>query len=167
MAKESEWQIEQRPHFRDQFGAEFLDVDNRLFLHPAKPAGRLNRDDLDGRIKKLGPTAIDGRAAARKRKTEQPQPGKRPGTCNDKPPARGLLSGSPIPFFDGISILRITQIRQDIVDDLRNARSLDQLDSGNSDAEGCFESVDQRYRHQRIEAELSKRTGCIDLLFYA
>jgi hypothetical protein len=60
MAKESEGQIEQRPHFRGQFGAEFFDVDNRLFLDPTKPAGRLNGDDFYGRIKRLGPTAIDG-----------------------------------------------------------------------------------------------------------
>ena len=62
---------------------------------------------------------------------------------------------------------RIPQPGQNIVDDLRNARTLDQLDRRYSDAERCFKSIDQSYRHQRIQAELPKRTSWIHFLLYA
>ena len=87
MTKESERQIEQGPHFRKQPRAELLDVDDRLFFDTAQPTGGLNCDHLDARVKKLGPAAINGGAAARERKTEQSQARRRPRIGNDKPSA--------------------------------------------------------------------------------
>jgi hypothetical protein len=56
----------------------------------------------------------------------------------------------------------IDRLGKDFVDQLLYAGPLDQFDCRNLDSKRCFQSVNKRHRHERVESEFAKRPGDMD-----